>query len=432
MRLVLQRVSRATLEINSCVESRIGFGVVVTLSIGKGDTVKVAKDLASNVLKFKIFPELIDPDSTCTSSLVDNGFEILAILQQSLNATFAKNAPNQERAADVSHANTVFDAFVATLREEYQEEMVVASPPKEGNMQLEMVRIGDGIYQLEPSDIVCMESESTPVKKAVTKPNVVSAPAAGIQGMDGSVPMLDAVTKTIRQIPNLPPGRNSAECERVLRILNLPKFRAAFAEAEQHQIEEFAEALDAAAHTFTEPQQEQIKSLTGLQMVAGAMPDALDEPLDGEHEESCMDGAPEADKDDDDDLEKQLNELQQEIVDPWKGIVAAKRRRTMDVKQENGEEARDTSVKDAVSIAALSAKQWAANRAARAQARANQSGKGGGKGKVKGPSSKPGLVQAKREFVGGPSNRRQGLSMAPRGTPTVAPMCPAATNAADL
>jgi len=231
--------------------------------------------------------------------------------------------------------------------------------------------------------------------------------------------------------------------------------RSSIADAEQAEADAFAEALDAAAHCFTAKQQEQISELTGLTIIG--------EPA-SESEEAGKGGA----GDDQEELDKQLAALKEEVEDPLKGIDAAKRRRMgLPVKQEEPEAARvppDLSGRAAPETpAAAAARQWAANRRANRagvvvppqQASSFSSGfaKGGGKGgkSVRPPRRSWGIVSldessrlhggaagdysygqqsqkyfeqtAKFDEAVTPAQKR--ARELPKGTPTVAPMCPA-------
>lgn len=442
MRIVLQRVKRASVEMNGVSEHRIGLGLVATLAVNKGDTAEAAKNLASKILHLKLWPELMDPETSSCSTLAENGYEILVLLEPTLNAVFPKYVPEIEGSPDQTRTKVIFEAFMNQLREEYQEEMIVGVECDSHDTVVEKVCIGGSIYQFGGIGASGMGA----AKRVPPKANVAETP-----GMNtSSAPALAVVTKALQRLPKLAKGRGAAETDRVVRILKLPKFRAAFAEAESDEMDEFAEALDSAAHVFSAKQQETIKELTGLQ-ISGSQPVPLGDEI--------KEGADFSDKGEiagDDDLEKQLAELNNEIIDKHKGIAASKRRRAgIDVKMESKQDTDDADrVRPDVAgkaapetPAAISAREWAANRRAQRQMPQlpwNSHGKGGGKGgKGHRQQRSWGIVsvdesarlhgqKAGTHYGGEQANKRRALSSLPKGTPTVAPMCPDAVNETEV
>lgn len=428
MRIVLQRVKRASVEINAVSEHRIGLGLVVSLAVNKGDTVEAAKNLASKVLQLKLWPELMDPETNSCSNLAENGYEILVLLEPTLNAVFPKDVPEIEGSPEEDRVSVIFDAFMNQLRSEYQEEMIVEVKCDSSNTIVEKVCVGAAVYQFGGIGASGMGA----AKRVADKAGATATPDIS------STPALTVVTKALQRLPKLPHGRAKVEVDRVVRILKMPKFRAAFADAETDEMDEFAEALDSAAGAFSPQQREIVKELTGMQ-VSGDQ----HVPLGDEINEKVA-----ADDDavaGDDDLEKKLAELNDEVIDKHKGIQAAKRRRAgLDVKKEvkHFEEERvrpDVTGHAAPETpAAISARQWAANR--RAQRQMPQlpwhSGKGGGKGKGYRQQRSQGIVSVDESArlhghqAGNGENpsKRRALSSLPKGTPTVAPMCPDPVN----
>mmetsp|Transcript_82765 Transcript_82765/g.210604 ORF Transcript_82765/g.210604 Transcript_82765/m.210604 type:complete len:460 (-) Transcript_82765:62-1441(-) len=455
MRIILQRVSRATVQVNGVVESRIGSGVLLTLAVRSGDTVESARQLAAKVLKLHLFPDLMDEDAVHRTNVVDNGFEVLVMLQQTLHATFPKLFPNQDACAGAAEAKKIFDAFVEKLKSEYQDEMVAVTPPGATGMQLEMTCAGGGIFELGAGD-----SNSAPAP-AATKASAKAGPsqAPGTGAAATSLPALGVVTKALRRLPGLKRARATIESSRVLRILKLPKFQAAFGESPQDEIDAFAEALEASAHVFTEAEQEEVMALTGLYISA---PPAPRTPPGGPGGGDDWDAgpAPRTPPGEDDDLEAQLAQLQGEVADPMKGIAAAKQRRAgqqVPVKEEaqdGGEDARSRGPRSRPdwngraapeTPATNSAQHWVAT----SRAGKGKGGKGGGPrpmrslgivsvndatrlhGNRTGPyQHRPGYTPAKQE-PGAEGGMREsgGAPRLPKGMPTVAPMCPAGTSA---
>lgn len=438
MRLVLQRVSRASVEVNGVIENRIGLGLVLTLALSKGDNVEAAKKLATTVLKLNLWPELMDPDTSCCTNVVDNGYEVLVLLQQSLHATFQKLTPDESRSLASAEAQEIFDAFMSKLKEEYQEEMVASAPADSPSMQLEMACVGGGIYMLGAGDTRPVAA-AVPTKRPLSQ---ATTPAGGgAQKEEQLTTDLAVMTRALQRIHLFAKNKAMLETLRIFRMMSKDAFREALADAEQEETNMFAEALESSARFFTEAQQEKITELTGLTISA--------QPLNEEGARADDQNDDEG-GDDPDDVARQLAELQEEVVDPSKGIQAAKRRRAgMAVKEEDDTMAvrqrPDWNSKAAPETpAALAARQWAARRAGahvpppapwaggKGGGGKNQHGFKGGKGGFKGaprPHRSLGIVSVEGSAMlhGGAGNRRNhtAVNMLPKGTPTVAPMCPA-------
>jgi len=286
MKLLIQRVVRATVEVDGCVENRIGSGLVLSLAVRKGDKIEKAKSLAAQVVKLLIWPEMFDSEKQWCASVKDNGFEILAICQQSLYASFPELAPS-EQGLDNDEAATVFEVFVEALKAEYQEEMVVTAPIGQ-QARVEIVSDGPCVFELN--------SEGQGVGPA-------SAPPAKVGGQEGNTPTVPlepdvaSVTAALQRLPGLSKNRGTLETSRIFRVFGMKKFRAALSDAAQSEADLFAEALDAAAHFFSVKQQESITAWTGLSISATPGEEAADE----------------------EELERQLADLKSQVAGGGKG-----------------------------------------------------------------------------------------------------------------
>jgi D-tyrosyl-tRNA(Tyr) deacylase len=258
MKLIVQRVSRATVEVDGYVQSRIGSGVVLSLALRIGDTVEKAKKLAAQVVKLKIWPDMSDPEKICCTNVVENGYEILVVCQQSLNSTFPKMAPSDVGSMEDMHAEKMFQAFVAHLRKEYQEEMVVDAPFGQApNLKVEATLEGAGMFELGSDAPSVQQTVSRATIKAELNPAEIS-------------PDVASVTTALKRLPGVSSRKAIATLEacRIFNVFSLKKFRAALADAPQADADKFAEALDAAAGFFSRKQQEQITAWTGMAITA--------------------------------------------------------------------------------------------------------------------------------------------------------------------
>lgn len=109
MRLVIQRVSGASVSIGGTLHSGIGPGLLVLVGVAVGDTADDAKWLARKCVAMRIFP---DGDGVMNRSVADAGGEILAVSQFTLNASTAKgNRPSYIRAAGHELAVPLYELF---------------------------------------------------------------------------------------------------------------------------------------------------------------------------------------------------------------------------------------------------------------------------------------------------------------------------------
>lgn len=116
MRLVIQRVSSASVEVDSRMVSRIGRGLLILVGVEEGDTEKDAEWLAAKAANMRIFD---DAEGVMNLSLISIGGEALAVSQFTLTASTRKgNRPSYIRAAGHELAVPLYEKF-CTLLEEY-------------------------------------------------------------------------------------------------------------------------------------------------------------------------------------------------------------------------------------------------------------------------------------------------------------------------
>lgn len=110
MRVVLQRVSSASVLINSAQERAIGHGILVLLGVENADTKEDADWLINKVNALRIFS---DEAGKMNLSIQDVGGELLVISQFTLHASTKKGTrPSYIRASKPDHAIPLYDYFV--------------------------------------------------------------------------------------------------------------------------------------------------------------------------------------------------------------------------------------------------------------------------------------------------------------------------------
>lgn len=113
MRIVVQRVSHASVEVGGEVLARIGRGLVVLVGVGRGDTEESARWLAAKCSDLRIFE---DDAGKMNLSARDAGAEFLVVSQFTLLADCAKGRrPSFSLAAPPDEAERLYGVFVEEL-----------------------------------------------------------------------------------------------------------------------------------------------------------------------------------------------------------------------------------------------------------------------------------------------------------------------------
>ena len=115
MRLVIQRVSEASVTVEGECISSIGRGLLVLVGVENGDTEQDAAWLAAKTAALRIFD---DEEGVMNRSVVDVDGELLAVSQFTLTASTRKgNRPSYIRAAGHELAVPLYERFCQLLSE---------------------------------------------------------------------------------------------------------------------------------------------------------------------------------------------------------------------------------------------------------------------------------------------------------------------------
>ena len=115
MKIVLQRVKQAAVEVNKQTVGLINKGVCLLIGVEKGDTEEEALYLAHKVTELRIFP---DKEGKMNLSLLDIQGEVLAVSQFTLAASLKKGRrPGFDNAEDPERAENLFRFFVDMIKE---------------------------------------------------------------------------------------------------------------------------------------------------------------------------------------------------------------------------------------------------------------------------------------------------------------------------
>lgn len=114
MRAVIQRVTRASCEVEGNVTGQIGAGLLVLLGVAPTDTPGTARQLAAKLVKLRIFN---DEARKMNRSLSDTGGAVLSISQFTLFADTSRgNRPSFLGAAPPEQGRALYAEFNAALR----------------------------------------------------------------------------------------------------------------------------------------------------------------------------------------------------------------------------------------------------------------------------------------------------------------------------
>ncbi len=108
MKLVVQRVSEASVEVNNKIVGQINKGLMVLVGFGINDSKQEADYLSNKLLKLRIFE---DENDRMNRSVLDIGGKLLLIPQFTLYASTKKNRPSFHKALSPEKATELFDYF---------------------------------------------------------------------------------------------------------------------------------------------------------------------------------------------------------------------------------------------------------------------------------------------------------------------------------
>lgn len=113
MRVVIQRVRQASVEIDGRVHSSIGKGLLVLVGVEDADNEEDINWISSKIVQLRIFN---DAEGVMNCSLKDTGGDLLLVSQFTLHASTKKgNRPSYIRASKPPVAVPLYEKLIARL-----------------------------------------------------------------------------------------------------------------------------------------------------------------------------------------------------------------------------------------------------------------------------------------------------------------------------
>ena len=114
MKVLIQRVKRASVTIEGELFSSINKGILALVGIEKGDTLEQVQKSAKKIVGLRIFP---DENDKMNRSLIDIQGEMLIVSQFTLCGDCKKGTrPSFDKSAPPEVANELYETFVAEVK----------------------------------------------------------------------------------------------------------------------------------------------------------------------------------------------------------------------------------------------------------------------------------------------------------------------------
>lgn len=114
MKVLLQRVKRASVTIDEKLFSSINHGILALVGIEKGDTIEQVNKLADKIFKLRIFE---DENGKMNRSILDVKGEMLVVSQFTLCGDCKKGTrPSFDRSALPDIANSLYEEFIEKIK----------------------------------------------------------------------------------------------------------------------------------------------------------------------------------------------------------------------------------------------------------------------------------------------------------------------------
>lgn len=148
MKLVIQRVTHASVTVDNNVIGKIGKGYMVLIGVSDTDTKEIADKMLDKMIKLRIFE---DENGKTNLSLADVKGELLLISQFTLYANCKKgNRPSFIEAGSPDHANALYEYIIEKCKERVE---VVEQGEFGAEMKVELLNDGPFTVILDSQQI---------------------------------------------------------------------------------------------------------------------------------------------------------------------------------------------------------------------------------------------------------------------------------------
>lgn len=149
MRVVVQRVRKASVTIDNKLKSSIEKGILVLLGIEDLDTEKDIEWLCQKICKLRIFN---DENEVMNLPITEIDGEILLVSQFTLHASVKKgNRPTYIRASKPDFAIPMYEKFILNLEKEFGKE--IQTGVFGADMQVELINDGPVTLVIDSKNI---------------------------------------------------------------------------------------------------------------------------------------------------------------------------------------------------------------------------------------------------------------------------------------
>ena len=150
MRALVQRVRRARVTAEGRLLGEIENGLLVLVSVGRGDTPEVFPKMADKILNLRIFE---DDQGKMNRSVQETGGGLLLVSQFTLHADCRRGRrPGFSDAAPPELARPLFDEFVSRIRGQFHG--LVATGEFGAKMDIELVNCGPVTIWLDSEELM--------------------------------------------------------------------------------------------------------------------------------------------------------------------------------------------------------------------------------------------------------------------------------------
>ncbi|MDA0330542.1 MAG: D-aminoacyl-tRNA deacylase [Bacteroidetes bacterium] len=125
MKVVIQRVSKSSVEISNKIKSEIQKGLLVFIGIGLDDNKQDVEWIVNKVLNLRVFN---DSEGVMNKSLLDINGELILISQFTLLALTKKgNRPSYIKSANHQTAIPLYEYFIKTCKDQIDDKVKTGS-----------------------------------------------------------------------------------------------------------------------------------------------------------------------------------------------------------------------------------------------------------------------------------------------------------------